>query len=341
MSETATSSRPAPSINEPITECGTGLRPPVPTREAQPGSESSEPKRSVDALVGDSLRYRNSAQYRELLEFIRVFPACAPFNGLLVHVQKPGSTYVATAGRWHDRWQRRIKIGAQQLVILQTFGPVLLVVDVSDTEPLANARPLPLEITDPFAVLTTAGPARLEAAFAQTISNAKRDGVRVHDVAFGAQLAGRIRTASAGVSQAVEARRRPEVTYVQVPVRFELEINARQDGFTRYGTLCHELAHLYCGHLGTPSKKWWPDRQHLDHRTVDFEAESAAAIAVWKLDPTATMPPYLSQHLARDKQVPDGMSLDRVLQVAGLIADMARKRLPLRRRLYAADQRAG
>lgn len=326
------SAPPTPSVPQ-VPGCGTALGPERPIIRTRPRTrEPSEARRSVDALIGESLRYRRSSHYAELLEFIRGFPTYAPFNGLLVHVQKPGSTYVATASRWHDRWRRRVKIGAQQLVILQPFGPVLFVVDVSDTEPLPDAPVLPLEITDPFAVTARSSPAHVERALARTAANAERDGVRLHDVAFGAQLAGRVRPAAPGTVRLVELDgSRRAASHLQLPVRYELEINAQQRGLTRYGTLCHELAHLYCGHLGTPNKKWWPDRQHVDHRTAEFEAESAAAIAVWKLDPTAAMPPYLAQHLAEDREVPQEMSLDRVMQVAGLITDMAHKSLPARK----------
>jgi hypothetical protein len=29
---------------------------------------------------------------------------------------------------------------------------------------------------------------------------------------------------------------------------------------TVYGTLCHELAHIYLGHSGTDRDHWWPSR---------------------------------------------------------------------------------
>ncbi len=114
-------------------------------------------------------------------------------------------------------------------------------------------------------------------------------------------------------------------------MRFALELSAAHRGLTRYATLCHELAHLYCGHLGTPNEKWWPDRHRVvDHRTAEFEAESVSAIAVWRLDPSAAMPPYLAQHLSSEPDVPPRMSLERVTQAAGLVCRMAQERLGLR-----------
>ena len=40
-----------------------------------------------------------------------------------------------------------------------------------------------------------------------------------------------------------------------------LELNDDLSPESRYVTLAHELGHLYCGHLGTPNEKWWPDRR--------------------------------------------------------------------------------
>jgi hypothetical protein len=45
---------------------------------------------------------------------------------------------------------------------------------------------------------------------------------------------------------------------------------------SQFGTLCHELAHIYLGHLGTDREHWWPSRTDLDVRAVEIEAESSA-----------------------------------------------------------------
>jgi hypothetical protein len=45
---------------------------------------------------------------------------------------------------------------------------------------------------------------------------------------------------------------------------------------SQFGTLCHELAHIYLGHLGTDREHWWPSRTDLDVRAVEIEAESTA-----------------------------------------------------------------
>ena len=53
-------------------------------------------------------------------------------------------------------------------------------------------------------------------------------------------------------------------------------LNSRHSPESRYATLVHELAHLYLGHLGTPSHHWWPDRARLVPEVKEFEAESVS-----------------------------------------------------------------
>jgi len=248
-----------------------------------------------------------------------------------VHVQKPGSAFVAPPHRWRTEYGRVVRTGAQPLAILQPFGPVMFVFDVADTEPLPGAPALPPEVTDPFNVVGGVPPATVDRAIELTVANAVRDGVRTTDMPTGSQLAGQIGWTHTSRTQSFQVRRRPQPATQEVPVRFALELSAAHRGLTRYATLCHELAHLYCGHLGTHNATWWPDRHSVvDHRTAEFEAESVSAIAVWRLDPSAAMPPYLAQHLSSEPDVPPRMSLERVTQAAGLVCRMAQERLGLR-----------
>jgi hypothetical protein len=62
-------------------------------------------------------------------------------------------------------------------------------------------------------------------------------------------------------------------------------LNSNLSAEARYATLVHELAHLYCGHLGTLNDKWWPDRRGLPHAAREFEAKPA--ICVEELHPAS------------------------------------------------------
>ena len=107
---------------------------------------------------------------------------------------------------------------------------------------------------------------------ALTIDNAKRDGVRVSERADGSQRAGSIQWAAAGQRLEFTIAKKPLPKSTQIPLWFELLLNSVLSAEARYGTLVHELAHLYCGHLGTPNARWWPDRQDLSHDLQEFEA---------------------------------------------------------------------
>src|SRR5438105_15746564 len=103
-------------------------------------------RRALDELFSLARRYKSSAAYRELIEFVGRFRSYSPFNAMLVHVQMPGATFVAPAKRWIREHRRKIKPGARPIVILQPMGPVMFVFDVADTEPEKGAPPLPREI---------------------------------------------------------------------------------------------------------------------------------------------------------------------------------------------------
>src|SRR4051812_35245440 len=60
-----------------------------------PDASDQELKSTLDSLFHETLNYRSSSQYRKLLEFIHRFPAHAPYNCFLLHMQRPGVCYVA------------------------------------------------------------------------------------------------------------------------------------------------------------------------------------------------------------------------------------------------------
>ena len=287
---------------------------------------TNEARQSLDDLVAESWRYRSSTEFRELIEFVGGFRFQAPFNALLLHIQRSGATFVETARTWRERYGRQVKAGERPLVVLWTFGPVMFVYDVSQTEPAADSPVLPLRVEAPFAMPPIVG---IDRALAMTIDNARLDGVRVTAVSSGSLSAGCIRVSKGGLHD-VCVRRRPE-TWEQQAVRYDIEHN---DAFTPtevYATLAHELGHLYCGHIGTPNPKWWPDRHRMPEGLKEFEAEAVAFIACRRLDPAASLPPHLAQYLGSRPEVPEGVSLERIVTAAGRVVEMATKRVPRRK----------
>lgn len=276
-------------------------------------------KQSIDDLVADALRYRGSKAYQDLLRFMGRFRRYSPFNALLIHAQIEGAAFVAPAHRWSSKYGRRVKPGERPVVVLQPFGPVMFVFDVSQTEPEPGAPALPDGFANPFAMSPMRG---VQSALDWSVENAKADGVRVHMVSSGSLSAGCISVAPSGMVQRVMVKRRPPESR-DVPVRFETEVNRSFTPTERYATVAHELAHLYCGHLGSRKPDPWPDRKGVKDDVAEFEAESAAYVACQRIDDAAKMPPHLAQYLASRPEVPTGISLERVAAAAGLIVEMS------------------
>jgi len=289
-------------------------------------SNPDDDKSLVDELFTRAGKYRNAKDYNDLIQFLCKFKRYSPFNGMLVHIQKSGSTYVARPDVWLNKYERVITPDAQPLMMLRPGGPVMFVFDVSDTEPASeSSKELPEEVTAPFA---TKGKGDEGGRLERTIRNAVRDGVRVTRRPLGSQQAGAI-----GPTRTKTVRLKFETSKKthHIPLRYDMKLNSKQDSNTQYGTLVHELAHLYCGHIGSPHEKWWRSRQGLDQTTEEFEAETVAHLVCSRLDIDLGSDSYLSGYLKDNRDIPE-ISLDTVLTTARLIEEMGRAKLSPRKR---------
>ena len=88
----------------------------------------------IDQLITSTKLYDSSEAVQELFVFISKLREFAPFNAMLLHIQKPGLTHAASAKDWWQRFKRVPKVGARPLLILRTKGPVDFVFDILDTE---------------------------------------------------------------------------------------------------------------------------------------------------------------------------------------------------------------
>jgi hypothetical protein len=124
--------------------------------------------------------------------------------------------------------------------------------------------------------------------------------------------------------------RKPIQKSAQIPLWFELLLNRSPSAETRYGTLVHELAHLYCGHLGTPNGRWWPDRKNLSHAVRELEAESVSYLVCARLGIDTASDEYLAAYVRKCPVTPS-ISLDRVMKSVWLLEQMGRAQLGLRK----------
>ncbi|TWI76937.1 uncharacterized protein DUF955 [Desulfobotulus alkaliphilus] len=273
-----------------------------------------EPK-ALDQLFNQVGTYRNGKDLNELFSFIKRFPKIGPYNAFLLHVQKPGSTYVATAWEWKNKFNRTIKPGARPLVILQPFGPVRFVFDLAET---TGNTPFPEELLQPF---KTEGHLQ-EKAWKQLMANLITDGITYHEADYGVSSAGYIQRANQEIWK--------EAGEKNVKVLYQIITNRNHTREEKFATLAHELGHLYCGHLGSPSENWWPDRTLESKEVKEFEAESVAWLVCERMDIKNPSAQYLSGYLDEDDKIPD-VSLETVLRAAGMVESRTLRKFPLRK----------
>ena len=257
---------------------------------------------SIDSLLRHTEVYRCSDQFREMVVFMARFRDYAPYNNMLVRIQNPTCSFYATERDWCDRFKRRLKEDARPMLILAPMHPVMLVYALDETE----GPPLPDELNK-FA--------RFEGSWnpdwlGRTVKNAEtHDRIRVGFKPLSSTNAG-----------------------FAVPVRdtkdwkMRIAIHTELDEPSQYGVLCHELAHIYLGHLGTDRDHWWPSRSDLDRRTLEIEAEATAFIVTTRLGLQGSSVPYVSRYLGRGP-LPSSVSLDQVAKVASRIEQMSERRL--------------
>ena len=88
----------------------------------------------IDQLIAATRLYNSSKAVHELFAFIVRLREFAPFNAMLLHIQKPGLTHAATARDWWSRFGCVPESGARPLLVLRAMGPVDFVFDILDVE---------------------------------------------------------------------------------------------------------------------------------------------------------------------------------------------------------------
>jgi len=264
----------------------------------------------LDKLFLEIGTYKRSNEFKELFEFVKKFPRVAPYNAMLIHIQKPGSQYIATASEWARRFNRTIKPGARPLVILRPFGPVAFVFELGDT---MGTDPFPQELLNPFSV-TGELP---DTNFNSLANNVMSDGVRYCLADHGSASAGYIEI-DTNKTEEIIVRNKKEIS---VRILYNLVVNRSHSQETKFATILHELGHLYCGHLGTPNLKWWSDRNYVKHNVMEFEAESVCWLICERMGINNPSAEYLSGYLDNYEEIPD-ISIDAVLKSVGIIETM-------------------
>lgn len=256
---------------------------------------------TIDALIRASKAYRNSEAFWEMVKFMGRFRDYAPYNNMLVRIQNPSCSYYATAKDWERRFERHLKEDARPMLILAPMHPVMLVYDLDQT----GGKPLPKELLEFSSVQGEFKPLWLQ----RLVENAAGHRIRVDFKPLSSTNAGFVTSRVVG------------------EWKMRIAIDESLDGAARFGVLCHELAHVLLGHLGSDRDLWWPSRCNLTRRTVEIEAEAVAHVVLTRLGLHGSSAAYVSRHLGVS-ELPESVSIDLIAKVAGQVEAMVREKLP-------------
>lgn len=258
--------------------------------------ESDVARSMLDQLLEDSRLYKKGADFKNLLDFVVRLKNFAPFNALLLQIQKPGLNHAATARDWREKFNRTIKKDARPLVILWPFGPVAFVYDLMDTE----GDPLPVGVSA-FEAVGSIDQMALE-RFAQL--TAKKNIVWSK--------------MDAGDCKAGSITRLSRSTISDKPSHYRMTVNKNHDPNVQFATLAHELAHLYLGHLGPDKYLNIPARPAQTHQQQELEAESTAYIVCARNGVDNKSDSYLKNYVAQDT-TSEQLDMYQIMRAAGQV----------------------
>lgn len=263
--------------------------------------ETEAARSLLDQLLDDSRLYRSSDDYLELLDFVVKIRNFAPFNAMLLQIQKPGLSYAASALDWRERFNRFPKRDARPLLILWPFGPVALVYDIEDTE----GDPLPANTS-----FFQASGDITKLHMLHFLQLMERKGIKHDYFDYGDLRAGSIE-----VLQKPPAKMDKESKTAQ-PSKYLMRLNRNHTPNVQFSTLAHELGHLFLGHLGFDGRLSIPDRPHLNHEQRELEAESFAYLACCRNGVYCKSEIYLADYVSTHTHV-GNLDIYQILRAVG------------------------
>jgi hypothetical protein len=268
---------------------------------ASPVKQQDSERALLDKLLEESRLYKTTEDYQQLLDFTVKLRNFAPFNAMLLHIQKPGLSYAASARDWLERFNRYPKRDARPLLILWPFGPVALVYDKLDTE----GDPLP-EDAQMFPAKGAMTAERLKGFSGMLVR--KRIELAFFD-------GGDASAGSIGLQPMVSNDKDEKRRYL-------MRINQNHDPVTQFVTLAHELGHLCLGHLGKDKDLSAPDRRDRSYQQREIEAESVAYIVCHRQGIEPKSQTYLSDFVnpkSGNSDDMEGMDFYQVMRAAGQV----------------------
>ncbi len=263
----------------------------------------------VDEVFAATARLESSRDFMELLRYIARFPNYSPFNGLLLYLQNPAATYVATARTWTRKHNRQLRGHAQPLVILAPMAPILFLFDIQDTEgaPVPPALLQHRKIDDQ----------QLGKIYATTLHNAAIHGISVYETVLNSAEIDTVSRITPASRKKYRDLNLPKDTSYLIFLDKTLPLE------DRHASLARELAHIFCSHLGIDRHAWWPERGDLNIRGEEIEADSVAYLVCRRRGLRSNSEQNLIQFAETHQEIP-ALSMNAVIQAASYIEEMGK-----------------
>ncbi len=296
------------------------------SKQETPEQRQERFKENIDELQFLVSEYRKTEEFQKMLNFVGKFNYIAPYNSMLVQMQKPGSQLVLEGKRWFNEYNRLPKPNAQKLIILKQFGPVQCIFDISDTEPIDKEH-----MTEDEYILEQWENRlnRIEGNIDYRVLKQLKDNLPSYgvylDVSFNATttLGGYVKPYSHDIIVRVKKDHN-----LHCNSRFLISVNRRQNETEKFHTICHELAHIFCRHYSYDPEK----RRNLSLKEREFEAETVAWLVCKRQGIMNPSEEYLAVY-APDGEIPF-CSTDGIMKAVAEIEKMLQKDLNAKQTLW-------
>ena len=278
----------------------------------------------LDILFENIKKYRKGEYYKKLMNVCLKFRHLAPYNAMLINLQKPKARYVLREEEWRTQFNRHLKPNAQPLIILFPFGPVDFLYEIGDTEPTSGFFQLSDDdimerIEKPFKTKGMIDKETLE----RTISNCAYHGITFDfNMNAGVDLGGKIELLKYPCENKNVDIGRDQTA--NIPAPYQISINKNADDGEKFASIIHEMAHLFCLHLQAPSG-WekWPVRR-ISHKAQEFEAESVAWLICGRLNIITPADRYIAMTIGDDEFIPEDVSMECIFRAFNQAWDLCR-----------------
>jgi hypothetical protein len=258
--------------------------------------------------------FRESKNFKEVLNACVRLRHLAPYNAMLVEIQRPGANYVLSEKEWRTKFDRGIKPNARPVIVLVPFGPVDFLFEINDTFPLKSklfsksVEDILEEIAAPYKTKHEVSDKQLNHFIEQLCYHGiALDTGFIAGADFGAQIE-LLKSHSHTINIPFSKDK-----YVRWDADYLLSVNSKAQNGECFANICHELGHLFCYHLPSPQtwKKWYV--RDIPHGAEEFEAESISWLICEILGIGNPSEKYLSGYLDFNHEIPSKVSIERIL----------------------------